>query len=101
MDIIDSFLPDISVPEDGDIGVYATLTSRNDLVQNGSSTVIINQGQFQVQSFLTGFRPVGDPPTFARTLVQDYNIAFRVLAYKNDNVIGKAIATSDQVVYSR
>lgn len=93
------FYPDMPAPIDGNIGVYGTYNNRDAIVKEGGSTVILRNGRYQVQDFVTSYHPVGqNPAQFAevRALIQDWNVRYVVLLAEQINVVDKTILEDDQ-----
>lgn len=101
LDVSAQFYPDMPVPEDQQIGDMANYNDRDVLVKNGASTVDLVSGRYQIQDFITTYRPDGEiPPQFryVRSLVQDFNVRYGYLLLENVNVRDKAIASNEQTV---
>lgn len=96
-----ALLPDMPVPKNNDIGVYATYNNRDAILKGGGSTVTLESGQFRVQDFATTYHPAGEiPPQFryVRSLIQDWNVRFSYFLLEQINVVDKAIVADNQVV---
>ncbi len=101
LDVSGQTYPDMPVPADGIIGDMANYNDRDVIVKNGGSTVDLVSGRYEIQDFVTTYRPAGEtPPQFryVRSLVQDFQVRFRYLILENMNVRDKAIAGNDQTV---
>lgn len=71
--------PDMPVPLDGNIGDMATLENRNYLMLRGCSTVLLENGKYTVQDFVTTYAPSGeiDPKfRYVRDVIVDWNIGY-------------------------
>lgn len=93
--------PDMPIPSDGIIGDMAQYDTRDLLVKDGSSTVDLVANRYQVQDFITTYRPVGEiPPQFryCRNLMLDFNVRFGYYLLEQTNVVDHAIAEDNDVV---
>lgn len=71
--------PDMPTPADGVIGDMADINGRNFCVTRGCSTVLLENGKYTVQDFVTTYAPVGEiNPKFryVRDIIVDWNIGF-------------------------
>lgn len=71
--------PDMPIPTDGIIGDMADIMGRNFCVQKGCSTVLLENGKYTIQDFVTTYVPDGEAsPKFryVRDLIVDWNIGF-------------------------
>ncbi len=87
--------PDMPVPLDGDIGVYASYNDRDILVKGGASTVNLINGRYVIEDLVTSYRPVGEePPQFRypRSLIQDWNVRYGYFLLEQINVVDHSIA---------
>lgn len=101
LDVSGQTYPDMPVPVDGDIGAMKNYDDRDTIVKNGGSTVNLSGGRYQVQDFVTTYRPEGElPPQFryVRSLVQDFNIRYGYFLLEVAFIRDKAIVSNDQVV---
>ena len=101
LDIAGQTYPDMPVPADSLIGDMANYENRDRLVKAGSSTVDLVGGRFQVQDFITTYRPVGvliPSFRFVRNLMIDFNITFTYRLNEEISVRDHVIADDDQVV---
>lgn len=72
--------PDMPIPSDGIIGDMADINGRNFCVQRGCSTVLLENGKYTVQDFVTTYCPDGEiNPKFryVRDIIVDWNVGFR------------------------
>jgi phage tail sheath gpL-like len=101
LDVTSRSYADMPIPEDGNIGLYATYDGRDTIVKGGTSTVDLLNGAFQIQDLVTGYRPLGEnPPLFryVRSLIQDWNIRFGYFVLEAANVVDHAIVEDDAAV---
>jgi phage tail sheath gpL-like len=88
--------PDMPVPTNGDIGD----DNRDVLVKNGASTVILNNGRYEIQDLVTTYHPAGETPlifSYSRNLNIDFNISFRYRLLEERFVRDKALIPDDQI----
>jgi phage tail sheath gpL-like len=101
LDISGQTLPDMPVPEDGDIGSMADYENRDSFVKKGCSTVDLVAGRYQVQDFVTTYHPLGEtPPQFryCRNLMIDFNVRYGYYLLELINVVDHAIANDNDTV---
>ena len=101
LDVSAQFYADMPIPADGDIGDMADYTFRNSIVQKGSSTVILVDGRYKVEDWVTTYHPEGEtPPQFryVRTLIIDYNIRFAYYLKQQIYVVDHALANDTDTV---
>jgi len=92
---------DMPVPADGIIGDMSSYDNRDFLVKNGSSTVDFVSNRYQVQDFITTYRPAGEtPPQFryCRNLMLDFNVRFGYYLLEQINVVDHTIADDNDVL---
>lgn len=93
--------PDMPVPSDGAIGSMEEYNNRDLFVQRGCSTVILVNGRYQVEDFVTTYYPEGEIPpqhSYVRDLVIDMNVRYRYMLKEQIHVIDHAIANDNDVV---
>ena len=101
LDISGQYLPDMPLPEAGDIPAMSSYDVRDSYVKKGCSTVEISSGKYKVCDFVTTYHPVGEtPPQFryVRSLVQDFNIRFKYFLLEQINVVDHLIANDNDNV---
>lgn len=99
LDVQESYYPDMPTPIS--IGTMATYTNRDSYVKKGCSTVDLTNGKYQIKDFVTTYHPVGEtPPQFryCRNLMLDFNVYFGYYLLEQSYVVGKSIASDDDVV---
>lgn len=95
------FYPDMPIPSDGNIGLMKDYNERDTMVKNGSSTVDLVNGKYQVQDFVTCYHPDGEtPPQFryCRNLMLDFNVKFGYRLLEEKYVVDHTIANDDDIV---
>ena len=93
--------PDMPVPSDGNIADFADYNARDYMAKRGSSTVILANGKYKVQDFLTTYHPDGETPAKfneVRDLNVNWNIAFGWKIIQDNDIQGKVIVNNDQQV---
>ena len=101
LDVAGQFYQDMPVANDWTATSMATYTERDSLSKLGCSTVDFVQNKFQVQDFVTSYRPDGEAvPQFryCRNLNIDWNIFFGYHLLEAAHVVDHAIADNDDVV---
>lgn len=88
LDINNQSYPDMPVPSDGLIGDMSDYNNRDFLVKKGCSNVILENGFYKVQDFVTTYHPAGEIPlqyAYVRNLNVDWNVAdgYRILETRN------------------
>lgn len=99
LDISGSSLPDMPVPADGNIGDMKVYDNRDLFVKAGISTCILSNNRYEINDFVTTYRPDGEtPPQFryARNLMIDFNVRFGYYLLEKTNVVDHAILESNQ-----
>lgn len=93
-------LPDITTT--ASLGTMDSYTNRDLIVKKGCSTVILVDGQFIIQDFVTTYHPTGEnPPQFryVRDLAGvDWNVRYSYYLLEQIEVVGKVIADDDDAV---
>ena len=92
---------DMPVPADGIIGDMESYVNRDSLAKNGSSTVQLVDGKYQIQELVTTFRPTGSVNPayrYVRDLFVHWNIAFGYKLREARVVRDKTIAPDDATV---
>ena len=100
LDINNKSYPDMPVPENGAIGDMSTYNNRDFLVKKGCSTVVLDNGSYKVQDFVTTYHPAGESPlqyAYARNLNLDWNISFTYRAVENVSVKDHVLIADGQV----
>lgn len=101
LDVSGGQYPDMPVPRDSDIGIYTTYNDRDAIVKEGGTTVILNNGRYEVQDLVTSYHPADEnPPQFryVRSLIQDWNVRFTYFLLEQIHVVDHAISTNDQPI---
>lgn len=100
LDLNAKYYPDMPVPEDGVIGDMADYNNRDLLVKKGCSTVILENGAYQVQDFVTTYHIEGENPlqfAYVRNLTLDFNIAYAYRLLEAINVKDRVLVLDGQV----
>lgn len=93
--------PDMPVPIDGLIGDMADYESRDFLSKKGASTVDLVNGVYQVQDFITTYRPDGEMVLLfrpVRLMGIHWNVRFAYFLQEQMHVKDKAIAKDDDFI---
>jgi len=98
VDIIGMTYPDMPVGED--IGDFADVNKRDQIVKLGCSTVQLNAGKYEIIDFVTTNHPSDEPQTAVRyrwvsDLIKDFNIKFIYFIFLNIYVKGKTLVNND------
>lgn len=106
LDVLGKSYPDMPVPaNNGSIGTMADYEKRDLYVQQGCSTVMLVNGAYQVQDFVTTYHPTGeDPPQYryCRNIQLDWNVRFGYLLLEQAYVLDHAlVADADTVTASK
>lgn len=100
LDINAKSYPDMPVPDDGLIGDMSDYNNRDFLVKKGCSTVLFENGKYQVQDFVTTYHPAGEVPlqySYPRNLNIDWNIKDGYIILEKNNVRDHVIVLDGQV----
>jgi len=92
---------DMPIPDDLDIGEFATYDGRDSIVKKGCSTVLLENGKYTIQDFVTTYHPAGEIPAKfrkVRDLNIDWNMAFGWLIIMKRDIQDKAIVSNDSAV---
>lgn len=101
LDVHGKSYPDLPINEENFPLSSESYDFRDDNLKKGSSTVMPVNGKFQVQDFVTTYRPDGELiPQFryCRNLMIDFNIKFRYFLLEEINVVDHAIIDNDATV---
>lgn len=100
LDISGKSYPDMPIPRDGIIGDMSDYNVRDNLVKKGCSTVILENGKYQVQDFVTTYHPEGETPlqyAYPRNLNIDWNIKDGYGILEKRNVKDHVLVMDNQV----
>lgn len=92
---------DMPVPSDSLVGIFAKYNDRDALVKAGSSTVILSNGKYKIEDFVTTYHPVGESVPayrYTRSLIQDFNLRYAYFLLEQAYVVDHAIMTDEQTV---
>lgn len=100
LDINPLSYPDMPIPLTNTIGGMSDYNNRDELVKKGCSTVILKNGAYQIQDFVTTYHPEGEVPlqfSYARNLNLDWNVKFGYAALEEVNVKDHVLIQDDQI----
>ena len=100
LDVNNKSYPDMPAPTNGIIGDMSEYNNRDFLVKKGCSTVLLDNGLYKVQDFVTTYHPAGEVPlqyAYVRNLTLDFNVAFGYKILEDINVKDHVIVGDDQV----
>lgn len=92
---------DMPIPADGNIGDMADIINRNFCMTKGCSTVILENGKYTIQDFVTTFAPSGvvNPKfQFVRDIIIDWNVGYNWKIIMIRDIQDKAVVMNDSVV---
>ena len=101
LDVNAKYYPDMPIPSDENIGDMANYNDRDALVKLGCSTVMLNNGQYQIQDLVTTYHPAGEIPlqyAYTRNLNLDWNVCYQYRILENQYVKDKAVVDDNQTV---
>jgi len=100
LDMNGQYYADMPVPDDGIIGDMSDYNNRDLLVKAGCSTVILENGAYQVQDLVTTYHIDGEDPlqyAYVRNLMLDFNIAYQYRLLEDINVKDHVLVLDGQV----
>ena len=100
LDVNGKSYPDMPIPDDKLIGDMADYNNRDFLVKKGCSTVILENGRYQIQDFVTTYHPEGETPlqyAYPRNLNIDWNVRDGYGILENRNVKDHVLVEDAQV----
>jgi len=92
--------PDMSIPATGTIGEMSVYDNRDFLVKKGCSTVILENGAYQIQDLVTTYHPTGETPlqyAYCRNLNLDWNVKDNYTTLEKIRVRDHVLVPDDQV----
>ncbi|APZ82856.1 putative tail protein [Flavobacterium phage FL-1] len=101
LDVSGLSYPDMPIPSDGNIGTMNDYNNRDYLVKRGCSTVMLVEGQYQIQDLVTTYHPAGEVPllyNYVRTLNIHWNVKDAYVTLEKVNLKDKTIVRDDQFV---
>lgn len=101
IDISNLSYPDMPVPADGNIGDMRDYNNRDFLLKKGCSTVILKNGAYVIQDFVTTYHPDGEIPlqyNYVRNLNLDFNMAYKYRLLEQLYLVDKVIVSNEQLV---
>lgn len=99
LDVSGASYPDMPIPANEQIGIYATYNNRDLIVKSGGSTVIIETSRYKVEDLITSYHPENEiPPQFryVRSLIQDWNVRYGYFLLELINVVDHSIIGNNQ-----
>jgi len=100
LDVNAKSYPDMPTPDDFNIGDMSQYDNRDFLVKKGCSTVILENGRYQIQDFVTTYHPEGETPlqyAYPRNLMIDFNIRDGYSILEGRNVEDHVLVLDGQV----
>lgn len=100
LDVSEEALSHILPSDDLSIGDLSKYDFRDELVKGGISTVLIRNGQFSIEDFITTYRPEGENPrqySYVRNLILDWNIKYGYTILEKINVRNKVLFPDNQL----
>lgn len=101
LDVSGLSYPDMPVPADGNIGEMNSYNNRDYLVKRGCSTVMLVEGQYQIQDLVTTYHPEGEVPllyNYVRTLNIHWNVKDSYVTLEKLYLKDKTLVRDDQFV---
>lgn len=102
LDVSNMAYPDMPIPSDSNIGDMRDYTNRDFLLKKGCSTVMLKNGAYVIQDFVTTYHPDGEIPlqyNYVRNLNLDFNVAYKYRLLEQLNLIDKTIASDEQNIF--
>lgn len=100
-DVNNKAYPDMPIPTSGNIGDMADYNNRDFLVKKGCSTVLLENGVYKVQDFVTTYHPAGEVPlqyAYCRNLNIDWNVSYAYRALETLRLKDKTLINDGQIV---
>ena len=100
LDVDGKRYPDMPTPDDSVIGDMSDYNNRDFLVKKGCSTVILENGAFIIQDFVTTYHPSGETPlqySYVRNLNIDFNVKDGYTILEKRNVRDHVLVRDGQV----
>lgn len=100
LDVNGKSYPDMPIPDDRMIGDMSDYNVRDFLVKKGCSTVILENGRYQIQDLVTTYHPEGENPlqyAYPRNLVIDWNLKDGYTILEKHNVRDHVLVADGQV----
>lgn len=101
LDVNNKAYPDMPIPSDGNIGDMSDYNNRDFLVKKGCSTVILENGQYKIQDFVTTYHPAGEIPlqfAYARNVDLDWNVSYGYRLLETRFLKDKTLVLDNQIV---
>lgn len=100
LDVAGMVYPDMPIPTDFNIGDMAQYNNRDLLLKKGCSTVILENGQYQIQDLVTTYHPDGENPlqyNYTRNLNLDWNVKDGYTTLERLKVRDRVLVSDNQV----
>ncbi|AGF91181.1 hypothetical protein CHPG_00029, partial [Cellulophaga phage phi3:1] len=100
LDVSDKYYTDMPTPDSGVIGDMSDYNNRDFLVKKGCSTVILENGAYNLQDLVTTYHPEGEKPlqySYTRNLMIDWNIKDGYQILEKRNVLDHVLVLDGQV----
>lgn len=101
LDVSGLSYPDMPIPADGNIGDMNDYNNRDYLVKRGCSTVMLVEGQYQIQDLVTTYHPAGEVPllyNYVRTLNIHWNVKDSYVTLEKLYLKDRTLVRDDQFV---
>lgn len=101
LDVNNKAYPDMPIPSDYNIGDMADYNNRDFLIKKGCSTVLLENGFYKIQDFVTTYHPDGEVPlqyNYCRNLNLDWNVSDSYRTLENIRLKDKTLVADDQFV---
>lgn len=101
LDVNNKAYPDMPIPNDGNIGEMSSYDNRDFLIKKGCSTVILENGAYKIQDFVTTYHPTGEIPlqyNYARNLNLDWNVSDSYRILETIRLKDKTLVRDEQIV---
>lgn len=100
LDVNNKAYPDMPIPVSGNIGDMSDYNNRDFLVKKGCSTVILENGAYKIQDFVTTYHPDGEIPlqyAYPRNLNIDWNVSYAYRYLETINLKDKTLISDSQI----
>lgn len=95
------YYPDMPIPVTSFIGDMADYNNRDFLLKKGCSTVILENGAYQIQDLVTTYHPAGEVPlqySYCRNLNIDWNVKDAYTTLEKLRLRDKTLVRDNQVI---
>jgi len=101
LDVNNKAYPDMPIPSDSNIGDMSDYNNRDLLIKAGCSTVMLENGAYKIQDFVTTYHPDGEIPlqyNYARNLNLDWNVSDSYRTLETIRLKDKTLVLDGQIV---